>query len=719
MFEENAGVAQTDGRALTDPDLILAGWQLRIPATGEDLEEDRRPRPKPVKTTTPACPSSSDETRVEAGLPERAASDHGTTEDDSHSVASVTEPRVPSAAATDSEADVSAVGSDVDDFVEPTELAPSSGLVALGIGGIALAGLVGELTRRRRYQQRVRRVGERIPMPDGDSASVEAEARAFSDLPLAELLRDALRALAESARQARRPLPDVRTVRISSDGIELTVAGNEEPLKPFVAQGNGVWAVDAAVAARFDGGSLDPYPALITVGADGDDVILLNLESVGGLAVHGEDSATVDGVLRALAADLVLTPAASTVLLHGVLDDLAATLDPGRLTVAASNAHVERHVDAHARLVEEHLSRVPDDDLRSARVEGGTEVTSGCLVVVSSDPSSAAPQPWSGVVRVQRGLFDASGGARVDLRSDGLANLVGCGLVIQPAVLSAAVVESTADALDVADQPSVPPSSAAPASIPSAGDVPSSTVEGPGVLLLGRIEVVDVAGTCVEPRIARLTEAVAYLALNPGATREEFAEAIWAGRRVEQSTKWNLISRMRTWLGVDAAGQHYLQTVPGRGIERLRLSQGVSSDWDTFRRHVEAANGLDGEVALSHLEKALALVRGRPFAGVDPRRYVWAEPSIQEMVSCITDAAVAAAERHLAAGNYAQARQAAILGLSVDGASERLVDVAVRASQLSGDHASAKRIQHRHDQLMGELDEFEGGMVGASSGEFG
>ena len=472
----------------------------------------------------------------------------------------------------------------VDDVDEPDEVAPASGLLAVGIGGIALAGFVGEVSRRRRYQQRVRGVGERIPMPDGDVADVEAQARAFADLPRAELLQRALRALAESARPAGRPLPDVRTVRIATDGIELTVQDTEDALAPFVDRGDGRWVLDAELLMSAGVGSVDPYPGLVTVGADGDDVLLLNLESVGGLGVTGEDDAVVAGVLRAMAADLALTPTAGTVLLDGMLADLAEKLDPGRVTTPSDAGHIRRLVDAHERLVRQSLDATPDANLRRLRIEGDNEVASGCLAVVATTTTSEPPDPWLGVVRVQRGGFSAAGGEHLHVRNDGTALLESSNCVLQPAVLSETRAADVTEVLHVADRPSTPAPLGAPALVGALDPALAVDNTGPRVLLLGRVEVVNVAGKCTEQRIARLTEAVAYLALNPGATREELAEAIWQGRRVEQSTKWNLVSRVRTWLGVDESGQHYLQTVQGHGVERLRLAPAITTDWHDFRQ---------------------------------------------------------------------------------------------------------------------------------------
>ncbi|MFF3734870.1 hypothetical protein ACFYXM_32450 [Streptomyces sp. NPDC002476] len=90
------------------------------------------------------------------------------------------------------------------------------------------------------------------------------------------------------------------------------------------------------------------------------------------------------------------------------------------------------------------------------------------------------------------------------------------------------------------------------------------------------------------------------------------------------------LARNACSLGTDADGNQHLPRVQNTPDKRYRLGQHVTCDWVTFQKH--ARQGLtdateDGELAL---RRALALVRGRPFAGMAPQRYAWAEPTIQE-----------------------------------------------------------------------------------------
>ena len=111
-------------------------------------------------------------------------------------------------------------------------------------------------------------------------------------------------------------------------------------------------------------------------------------------------------------------------------------------------------------------------------------------------------------------------------------------------------------------------------------------------------------------------------------------------------------------------------------------------DWHDFQALTR--RGLAGRRAgLDDLAAALALVRGRPFAGVDPASYAWAEYDIQEMISAVTDVADMLSKARLAEGDPEGARAAAARGLLVEPCSELLTQDAIRAATALGDHDEA------------------------------
>ncbi|MFJ6636726.1 bacterial transcriptional activator domain-containing protein [Streptomyces sp. NPDC091376] len=121
---------------------------------------------------------------------------------------------------------------------------------------------------------------------------------------------------------------------------------------------------------------------------------------------------------------------------------------------------------------------------------------------------------------------------------------------------------------------------------------------------------------------------------------------------------------LRRSLKNDPAGNPYVAR-RSSGDDPYRLSLGVRCDWTRFLQLVERALPL-GPVGLTDLERALTLVRGRPFGS---RPLPWAEPYQQEMVTRIIDVAHTIATYRTPAGPHhdlSAARRAVATGLDVD-----------------------------------------------------
>ncbi|MCX5078856.1 LysM peptidoglycan-binding domain-containing protein (plasmid) [Streptomyces sp. NBC_00513] len=204
---------------------------------------------------------------------------------------------------------------------------------------------------------------------------------------------------------------------------------------------------------------------------------------------------------------------------------------------------------------------------------------------------------------------------------------------------------------------------AVPGPTPAADDVEAAHDTPPAVLLLGRVVIEGAAGRIDSNRQSAAVELVSYLALNPGADHHAVDDALWPGRLVNKQMRNAVISRTRSWLGKNADGDAYFPRVQDTGDSRYRLAPAVTCDWRTFQNLARtglARHDEDGELAL---RRALALVRGRPFAAIDPQRYAWAEPAVQEMVSAIADVAYELSTRRREAADYAGALWAAHQGL--------------------------------------------------------
>ncbi|MER7109450.1 LysM peptidoglycan-binding domain-containing protein [Streptomyces sp. NPDC000229] len=231
---------------------------------------------------------------------------------------------------------------------------------------------------------------------------------------------------------------------------------------------------------------------------------------------------------------------------------------------------------------------------------------------------------------------------------------------------------------------------------------------GPAVLLLGPISIEGASGRIDSSRRSAGIELVTFLALNPGVDHHSIDDALWPGRLVNKQMRNAVISRTRSWLGKDADGNAHLPRVQDTGDSRYRLGPAVTCDWTQFQRFARtglARHDEDGDLAL---RRALALVRGRPFTGIDPQRYAWAEPIIQEMVSAIVDVAYELSTRRREADDIPGALWAAKRGLLAAEESEMLHRQIFLAHHAAGDidalREAAARLARINEQLLGGVD---------------
>ncbi|MEV7245119.1 LysM peptidoglycan-binding domain-containing protein [Streptomyces sp. NPDC093248] len=241
--------------------------------------------------------------------------------------------------------------------------------------------------------------------------------------------------------------------------------------------------------------------------------------------------------------------------------------------------------------------------------------------------------------------------------------------------LTAAALGETTASATAAEARIIPRPSAATSTVLAALATPPAEPEDPQVQVLGPVTLAGAQGRVGSNRRNHLLEIAAWLVLHPGLGRQDLDNAIWPGLRKTSSTRNTAMSRLRSWLGpnphvpADDPRSAYLPAVTD-GI--YRLGPAVTSDWDRFKELYQQGmhhDGQDADVALAH---ALALVRGRPFADIDPSKYAWAEADIQEMISAIVDVAHELAERRRQVRDYRAAAQAVTKGMLVDSQSELL-----------------------------------------------
>jgi hypothetical protein len=209
---------------------------------------------------------------------------------------------------------------------------------------------------------------------------------------------------------------------------------------------------------------------------------------------------------------------------------------------------------------------------------------------------------------------------------------------------------------------------------------------------LGPVEVTGVDSTGHGPRMAQLA---ALLFFRPGRSADVLCSDMDPVSPWSTSTLNARLQGLRRSLGNDPAGNPY---VPRRssGEDPYQLAPGVRCDWSRFLQLVERALPL-GPSGLTDLEKALTLVRGRPFGG---KALPWAEPYQQEMVTRIIDVAHTVATYRTPAGPHhdlSVARQAVATGLDVDDTAELLyrdwLRIEYAAGNRQGLHMAISRVQ--------------------------
>nr|WP_255436493.1 LysM peptidoglycan-binding domain-containing protein [Tessaracoccus sp. MC1756] len=203
----------------------------------------------------------------------------------------------------------------------------------------------------------------------------------------------------------------------------------------------------------------------------------------------------------------------------------------------------------------------------------------------------------------------------------------------------------------------------------------------PVLSLLGPVELGATTGIAPTRALGQCLEYCAWLLQNPGATPSRMLRDL----QVADATRRSNMSRLRTWLGADPAGQPYL---PDAYTGRIALDERVTSDWEQFVALLSGGVNMAGSHAL---RDALALVRGEPL-GIFAFQWQWAQQLRADMIAMIVDAACVLADRSLDQGDLETTRWAIARGRlgspSDDALAVREIEALLRAgSQADAEHA--------------------------------
>lgn len=783
IFKASRHVEQPGGYRITDPDEISAGWTVVIPDRKDTKAPDKRDD-NTTKTSEQADTDlnpATDRQQQERPSPERRPSQPRATADPSASAPPVT--TAPATTAPTQTPATQTAPPAAGDTADDTAAADSQDeaypvRTAAGVGSLLAAGVIGLVAARRVRQQRHRRQGARLPMPEPAAAHTEQQLRAAADPLSVETVDIALRELARGCAATGQPLPAVRAARLTPDQFDLYLAEDAELPEPWTGTVDAtVWTLTPDSVGDLDPRTVAdvpaPYPALVTIGHDTEDGhVFLDLEHIAALNLAG-DRDTSHEILAAIAIELATSTWADDlqVTLVGAYPELEDALQTGRIRYVPTIDRVLDELRQRADQDRAALHAASTPDLRHARVTGAAPDSWNPEIVLIAGPLTdrhrsqladlldTLPRVAIAAVTTEIPL----GEWRLDKITAGrdTAILEPVGLTVRPQRVDA---DSYAHILDMVatanDDPTPAPTDREPdpgsppppepvniddhrqrpaapdeepdtATVADASDAASTDttdsvdprphdldvgVEEPAeesadvqelprarpiIRVLGPVDLENAAGTVEQTKRARLLEYAAYLASNPGATPSSIDDAIWPNRASQDNlnTRNTATSKLRKWLGENAAGEPYLPR------HSYTYADEVDYDWTQFNQLVGAN---PATASTQHLERALALVRGRPYDGVHPRRYSWAEPLRQEMISAVVDAAYELAHRRLMDGRWRAAEEAVVTGLSLEPGIERLWRLRILAAHEARNRRSEQEAIDRMliitDELGGDLE---------------
>lgn len=775
IFDLNRGAELPGGGTFTNPDLIIPGQKLKLPASGPQEADPANPGPAKPKPTGPApdessrpAPAKPEPADPAPAKPAETAKPHPaeSAEPAPAGPAETAKPK-PQESAKPKPAETakpkpaeSAEPAPAESAkpapAESAEPAPASAdedpgfsaRTGAGIGALLAAGVLGVLGTRRIVQQRRRRPRRRIALPEGDAAVLERDMRAASaDVPEGlDLLDRALRTLSAELARERTALPQLDAVVVTPDGAALHLCEPAVPVTPFVpvVSGEEIWwcPKDSEALLPAEGASATalPYPALISLGTSFEGFpVLVDLERIGMLRLDGEAD-DVRSVLLALAVELASDSlhAEHTVRLVGFGEELKAAF-PGRVvhhaTLDSAVAGLRDHDEAQRRA----LAESGAESLREARLMGAgadawaPQIVLCALPLTGTDPSAldllelTAAQPRTSLAAVTSadaalGLpetwsVDAAPGVVVTIPETDLEVMLQrlepaqyAALLELMAVSERPMDEPTPDwarpqdpRLTLAVMAAPEPEAAGKDGNPMHAVPVEETIAAPApvpahpyIRVLGPVEMESAEGPVESNRRGRLTEMAAWLVLHPGLEHRALDEAIWPGREVGHSLRNSNVSKLRAWTG----GQSYLPFVTDG---RYAFAPYVRCDWLDFQELYQEGMHARGAAADTALARALSLVRGTPFAGTNPRNYLWADTMFHDIVSSVVDVAHELAERCLAAGDLTGAVAAATRGLVASPESELLTRDLFRAHAARGDRSAVIEAADRLNRLNEEL----------------
>ncbi|MER7247709.1 hypothetical protein [Kribbella sp. NPDC000426] len=730
IYDLNKNKLQPDGRRLTNPDLIMPGWQVRLPsdAKGPGVHtvrvsiDDRTGKTTvstktttetrtAVKPTVKAKTETKTGGKTETGAPTRyseqgiepgssvvigtSQSDPGAKNVKPGEPSVSVEPHVPG---TGQSAQGEPAGGGIQ-VPEATPVATDDGGISLqqagiyGFGAALLAaGLALALKRRRGWAQG--------PGPKAAGhRQTEVGLRLASDVPTAQFVDNALRKLGADMTQQQRPMPKVVAALVTDRALTLVLDPYEaqpEPPGPWQAIAEGTrWTLRRAYGPTGEVNAPAPYPTLVTVGQNADGAtVLIDLDTANGIVSFGGVTNASRDVVGSLAVELAtnLWSEGAHISMVGFGDDLSS-LAPSRLSywirLDDAMGEVARRTEAQVQACQ----RRNVDSVADARMSHPDAALWGSEIIFVSAPPSpeeqdqlnrlAADAQRSIAVVVVGDVINSPWRFVVDEKNQAVCRLLGLEVdahSVNPEQFADLVALFDAAEVDARDK------RRAEQDMP-AYEFSTTDLSQPApveVDLLGPVEV-DARGVIDDGRVSLSTEIIAFLASQDyGVHPNVLAGAIWP-RGISEELRDAALEHTRRWVGVDAM----YADESGRWMLNRSV---VRVDWDVFRTLAKQATMVDDP--RGPLSTALSLVHGPAWSNLPGGRYSWLAASGIErrMAEAVVDAALRLAEASLSHNDGNLARTALQTGLSFSPASEELWRATLRLASHFGTTADVTNV---------------------------
>lgn len=716
IFEVNQDLEQPDGQRLTDPDLILPGWDLRLPGDAPPAPlvpeapatSPERAEPAPPPTTDAPAPDTTPATTVPA-IPAAAPS--------STAISPPATPPIDAPTVVDRGADTS----DGDWISTAPTLAGLASAIVLA-SGLALR------IRFLRRRQATRGATARTVVSTGGGQTEDAVVAA-ADVPLVRWAGQHLAQLVLHLNRRAVTGAPVAVELSDTAGVEL-LWDTPQPDAPegwTVADGGWAWRlaydpdapvpIDALPAA---------IPALVTIGHRERRQLMIDLEAYGAITVSGTDN-RVDAFLRSVALELAADQDLADAYVHAVgfdpgvghLDRLGTTDVDGAL----------RRLDGVRRSVTGALDAAQLDGTFAARTGSATPIEA--TVVIAHPANGDDTERLLHAAPAHRGIAviaagdDGKAPAHIELRDDGTARIEPLGIAFTPVALpvdSATALDGLLDALDAplpvpddghshvardhrgdgaavgafstngqphsgnGDEAAVRHDGhpAPDTGEPVANELFPAEPDGEGVEPALLVRVLGTPGVPERPDLGRreliLTVLLACRRRPVAASAAQ--DALWGGKPVEAKTVWNVIGATRRALG-NLPNRTPVMPSADRARGTLRVAPGVVTDLAVLRGLVERARLAPSSEAVGLLRDGLELVCGPPF---DAAGYDWAhrDQDVAEACALIEHATEQLVELALDTGLIDVARDAIVRGLRGLPGNEELYRCRMRVEHHAG-----------------------------------